>query len=328
MRAIFFLNRISIVFAAIAAMSGAAEAGDYPSRPIAIIVPFTAGGSADTIARILADRMQSSLGQPVRVENISGAGGTIGIEKVVRAAPDGYTALVGNWSSNVGAPAIYPISFDIFKDLQPVSRLTDAPLMLIGRKTLPASNLEELIDWLRAHPDSASAATIGIGSASQLCAIDLQNNSGTHFELVPYRGGAPAIQDILGGQVDIMCGEASGMLPHVRAKSVTAFAVVKSTRWFAATDIPTTAEMGLPSLDLAFWHGLWLPANTPSSIVAKFNIAVRDALADPTVRQRIHDVGQELPPLEQQSPEGLAAFHKASTERWWPVIKAAKLRPE
>ncbi len=325
---IFCRNSISMAFAAIAAMSGAAAAQDYPSRPIAIIVPFTAGASADTIARILAERMQSSLGQPVRVENISGAGGTIGIEKVVRAAPDGYTALVGNWSSNVGAPAIYPIAFDIFKDLQPVSRLTDVPLMLIGRKSLPASNLRELIDWLRAHPDKASAATIGIGSASQLCAVDLQNNSGSHFQLVPYRGGAPAIQDVLGGQVDIMCGEASGMLPHVRARSVTAFAVVKGTRWFAAPDIPTTAELGLPNLDLTFWHGLWLPASTPPSIVARLNAAVQDALADPTVRQRIHDVGQEMPPLEQQSPEGLAAFHKASTDRWWPVINAAKLRPE
>lgn len=320
------LFRISIVSAAV--ISGVAKAQDYPSRPIAIVVPFTAGASTDTIARILADRMQNSLGQPVRVENISGAGGTIGVEKVVRAAPDGYVALVGNWTSNVGAPAIYPISYDIFKDLQPVSRLTDVPLMLIGRKSLPASNLAELIDWLRAHPDSASAATIGIGSASQVCAIDLQNNSGTHFQLVPYRGGAPAIQDILGGQIDIMCGEASGMLPHVRANSVTAFAVVKDTRWFAAPEIPTTAEMGLPSLDLAFWHGLWLPANTPSSIVAKLNIAVREALADPSVRRRIQDVGQELPPLEQQSPEGLATHHKASTERWWPVIRAAKLRPE
>jgi tripartite-type tricarboxylate transporter receptor subunit TctC len=321
-----FLNWLSIVFAVL--WSGGASAGDYPSRPIAIVVPFPAGASADTLARILADRMQVSLGQPVRIENISGAGGTIGLEKVVRAAPDGYTALVGNWSSNVGAPAIYPISFDVFRDLQPVARLTDVPLMLIGRKSLPATNLPELIGWLRAHPDSASVATIGIGSASQLCAIDLQNNSNTHFQLIPYRGGAPAIQDILGGQVDVMCGEASGMLPHVRANTVTAFAVVKATRWFAAPDVPTTAEMGLPSLELAFWHGLWLPANTPPSIVARLATAVREAFADSGVRRRIQEAGQELPAPEQQSPEGLAAYHKASAERWWPVIKAAKLRPE
>jgi len=325
MRAIF-LNWMSIVFAVLG--SGAASAEDYPSRPIAIVVPFPAGASADTLARILADRMQGSLGQPIRIENISGAGGTIGVEKVVRAAPDGYTALLGNWSSNVGAPAIYPVSFDVFKDLQAVSRLTDVPLMLIGRKSLPATNLPELIDWLRAHSDSASVATIGVGSASQLCAIDLQNNSNTHFQLIPYRGGTPAIQDILGGQVDVMCGEASGMLPHVRAKTVTAFAVLKGTRWFAAPDVPTTAEMGLPSLELAFWHGLWLPANTPPSVVARLAVAVREALADPVVRQRIKDRGQELPALEQQSPEGLAVYHKASAERWWPVIKAAKLRPE
>jgi tripartite-type tricarboxylate transporter receptor subunit TctC len=317
---------MGIVFAVLG--SGAASAEDYPSRPIAIVVPFPACASADTLARILADRMQGSLGQPIRIENISGAGGTIGVEKVVRAAPDGYTALLGNWSSNVGAPAIYPISFDVFKDLQAVSRLTDVPLMLIGRKSLPATNLPELIDWLRAHSDSASIATIGVGSASQLCAIDLQNSSNTRFQLIPYRGGAPAIQDILGGQVDVMCGEASGMLPHVRARTVTAFAVLKGTRWFAAPDVPTTAEMGLPSLELAFWHGLWLPANTPPSIVARFAVAVREALADPVVRQRIKDAGQELPALEQQSPEGLAAYHRASAERWWPVIKAAKLRPE
>ena len=321
-----FLNWIGIVLALLA--SGAAGAESYPLRPVAIVVPFPAGASADTLARILADRMQVSLGQPVRIENISGAGGTIGVEKVVRAVPDGYTALLGNWSSNVGAPAIFPISYDVFRDLQPVSRLTDVPLMLIGRKSLPAASLPELIDWLRAHSDKASIATIGVGSASQLCAIDLQNNSHTHFQLIPYRGGTPAIQDILGGQVDIMCGEASGMLPHVRAGTVTAFAVVKSTRWFAAPEVPTTAEMGLPSLELAFWHGLWLPANTPSSIVARLAAAVKDALADPAVRQRIRDVGQELPALDQQSPEGLAAYHKASTEHWWPIIKTAKLRPE
>jgi tripartite-type tricarboxylate transporter receptor subunit TctC len=328
MTARFLFIKTGLVFATLVSMVLGAAAQDYPTRPITLVVPFPAGASADILARILAERMKTFLGQPVIVENVSGAGGTIGIEKVVRAAPDGYTGLIGNWTSHVGGPAVYPVTFDIIKDLQPVSRLTDVPLLLIGRKSLPVANLTELIAWLRSRPGAASAATIGVGSASQVCAIDLQNNAGARFQLVPYRGGAPAIQDVLGGQIDIMCGEASGMLPHVRAGTVTAFAVVQSARWFAAPEIPTTAEAGLPNLELSFWHGLWLPAQTPAPIVAKLTAAVQDAFADPNVRRRLAEVGQELPPLEQQTPMGLAAFHKASIDRWWPVIRAANLRPE
>ncbi|MGZ3411175.1 MAG: Bug family tripartite tricarboxylate transporter substrate binding protein [Xanthobacteraceae bacterium] len=322
------LRSAGVALAAIVGMALTAAAQDYPSRPITLVVPFPAGASADLLARILGERLNTLLKQPVIVENISGAGGTLGVEKVVRAAPDGYTALIGNWSSNVGGPAVYPVTLDIIKDLQPVSRLTDVPLMLIGRKSLPATNLSELVAWLSSRAGAASAATIGVGSASQLCAIDLQNKTGARFQFVPYRGGAPAIQDVLGGQIDIMCGEASGMLPHVKAGTVTPFAVVQDMRWFAAPDIPTTAEAGLPSLELSFWHGLWLPAGTPAPVVEKLAAAVRDAFADPGVRRRLADVGQELPPLDQQTPAGLAAFHKASIERWWPVIRAANLRPE
>jgi len=320
--------RISITLAAVTSVASGVNAQGYPSRPITFVVPFPAGASADILARILADRMKTTLGQPIKIENIPGASGTIGLGHVVRAAPDGYTAIVGNWTSNVGAPAVYPTSFDILTDLQPVSRLTDVPLMLIGRKGLPANNLAELIDWLKVHSNKASAATIGIGSASQVCAIDLQNNTGTQFQMVPYRGGTPAIQDVLGGQVDIMCGEASGMLPHVRSGSVHAYAVVKKTRWFAAPEIPTTEEAGLPSLEITFWHGLWLPKSTPLSIVATLNAAVREAFTDSAVQQRLHEVGQELPAPDQQSPAALGAFYKASIERWWPVIKAANLRPD
>jgi tripartite-type tricarboxylate transporter receptor subunit TctC len=318
---------LGVVFALWGTASGV-TAQEYPSRAISIVVPFPPGASGDIIARILANRMQVTLGQPVIVENVVGAGGTLGINRVVRAEPDGYTALIGNWSSNVGAPAIYPVTFNVLTDLQPVSRLTDVPLMLIGRKSLAPKTLAELTLWLRQSGNSATVATIGIGSASQLCAIDLQNTTKTTVKMVPYRGGAAAIQDVLGEQVDVMCGEGSGMLPHVRAKTVTPYAVIQTKRWFAAPDIPTTAEMGLPNFDLVFWHGLWLPRRTPLAIVAKMNAAVREAFSHPPTLQSIRDAGQELPAVEQQSPEGLAAYYKSSTERWWPVIKAANLRPE
>jgi tripartite-type tricarboxylate transporter receptor subunit TctC len=312
--------------AALPAVSRAARAQAYPSRPLTMIVPFPAGGATTTLARILAEHMKETLGQPVVVENVAGAGGSLGVSRSARAAPDGYTLSFGNWASHVGAGAVYPVAYNALTDFEPVARVADTPLWVVARKDLPASDLKELIAWLKANPEKASAATVGPGSGSHLCGIYLQNNTGTRFQFVPYRGGAPAMQDLVAGQVDMMCDMSSNSLPHVRGGQIKALAVMAKSRWFAAPDVPTVDEMGVPGVYVSFWHGLWVPKGTPADIVAALNGAVVKALADATVRQRFVDQGQEIPPRDQQTPQALAAYHKADIERWWPLIKAANIK--
>jgi tripartite-type tricarboxylate transporter receptor subunit TctC len=314
--------------AMLTAATGVAEGQVHPSRPITIVVPFPPGGAATTLARLLAEHMRGSLGQPVIIENVPGAGGTIGVGRVARAAPDGSMLSFGNWASHVGASAVYPVQYDVLKDLAPVARIADTPLWMVARNSLPANDLRELVAWLKSNPDKASAATVGAGSAPHLCAIYLQNNTGTRFQTVPYRGGAPAMQDLAGGQVDFMCDMAGNSLPHVRGGTIKALAVMAKTRWFAAPEVPTVDEMGVAGIHVSIWHGLWTAKDTPREIVAKLNGAVVDALASPTVRQRFKEQGQEIPPRDEQSPEALAAYHKAEIEKWWPMIKAAGVKPE
>ncbi len=303
-----------------------AQAQSFPSKPVTMIVPFPAGGGSDILARIVADKMKVALGQPVIVENVGGAGGTIGTTRVARSAPDGYTIGFGQWTSHVGAGALYPLTFDLLKDLAPISRLTLARLWIIGRPDLPAKDLKELLAWLKANSNKASAATIGVGSGTQLCLVDLQNNAGATIQMVPYRGMAPALQDLLAGTIDLTCPEAGQTLAQYRAGKIKAFAVMGKTRWFAAPDVPSTDEAGAPGLDMTFWYGLWAPAGTPKDVIAKLNAAVVDALADPTVRKRLSDQGHEFLPRGQLVPEALAAFHKAEIEKWWPIIKAAGIK--
>jgi tripartite-type tricarboxylate transporter receptor subunit TctC len=317
---------LAVGAAALPAVSRVARAQAYPSRPLTMIVPFPAGGATTTLARILAEHMKETLGQPVVVENVAGAGGSIGVSRSARAAPDGYTLSFGNWASHVGAGAVYPVAYNALTDFEPVARVADTPLWVVARKDLPASDLKELIAWLKANPDKASAATVGPGSGSHLCGIYLQNNTGTRFQFVPYRGGAPAMQDLVAGQVDMMCDMSSNSLPHVRGGQIKALAVMAKSRWFAAPDVPTVDEMGVPGVYVSFWHGLWVPKGTPADIVAAINAAVVKALADATVRQRFVDQGQEIPPSDQQTPPALAAYHKADIERWWPLIKAANIK--
>jgi tripartite-type tricarboxylate transporter receptor subunit TctC len=310
------------------AVSGTANAQVYPARPVTIIVPVPPGGVADPIARILADHMTITLHQPVVVENVTGAGASVGVGRAARAAPDGYTLSIGNWLSHVGASAVYPVAYDVLTDFAAVSLLTNSPMLITARKDFPANDLKELIAWLKANPDKASAATVGAGSASHVSAVYFQRATGTRFQFVPYRGGGPAIQDEVAGHVDLMINEGTGALPYVLGREIKTYAVLATSRWFAAPDIPTSEEMGVPGANISFWHGLWVPKATPQDIVVKLNAAIVDALADATVRRRLTAIGQEIFPRDKQTAEALYAFHKAETEKWWPIIKAAGIKAQ
>ena len=318
---------IALAFAIVAAV-GSASAQSYPSRPVTVIVPFAAGGVTDIVARIVSERMKTALGQSVIIENVSGAGGTIGVTRLFRAAPDGYTLVVGQWTSHVGAGAMYPVPFDYLNDFEPVSMLSVAPLWIVGRSGLPAKDLRELIAWLKANPDKASAATTGLGSGIHMCLVYFQNMTGTKFPLAPYRGAAPLMQDMLAGQIDLSCPEAGQTLPQYRAGSIKAYAVLTEKRWFAAPDVPTIDEAGVPGLHFPFWHAIWAPKGTPKDVIARLNAAVVETLADAGMRQRFNELGHEIAPREQQSPAALGAYHKAEIDKWWPIIKAANIKLE
>jgi tripartite-type tricarboxylate transporter receptor subunit TctC len=326
------MRRLNLAFAALTftftfAIAGTASAQTYPSRPISVVVPFPPGGQVDSVARLLIDRMRTALGQPLIIENLGGASGTIGTGRGVRAAPDGYTLSMGNWTSHLGGPAMYPITYDILQDLEPVSMLLVSPTVIVGRHSLPPNTLQELIAWLKANP--ATAATVGAGSPGHVSGIHFQNVTGTRIQFVPYRGGGPANQDLLGGQVDLRIGaEASQMLPYIRSGRTKAYAVMSKTRWAVAPEVPTTDEAGVPGIQIALWTGLWAPKGTPKDIVARLNAAVGETLADPAVRQRVASVGFDIPTPDQLTPGALAAYHKAETEKWWPIIKAANLKAE
>src|SRR5689334_3178416 len=320
---------ITLAAGALGAWPRSARAQSFPVRPITIIVPFAAGGPTDTLARVLGDHMRASLGQPVIVENVTGGGTTIGVARAARAEPDGYTICVGTWTSHVGSAATYQVQYDIQKDFTPVALLPIAPTMIIGRSTLPAGNLPELIAWLKANPGKASSGTIGAGSPSHVLGVLFKQKTDTQFEFVPYRGATPAMQDLIAGQIDLRFGsEASQTLPYLHNKSIKAFAILGQRRWSAAPDIPTIDEGGVPGLHLPFWNGMWAPGGTPADIIAKLNGAVRKALGDPAVQQRLTRIGLEIPPPQDQSPEALGALQKAEIDKWWPVIKAAGIKAQ
>jgi tripartite-type tricarboxylate transporter receptor subunit TctC len=298
----------------------------FPSKPITLIVPFAAGGPTDTLARILAEPLKQSLGQAILVEDVTGAGGTIGLARAARAAPDGYTVILGNWTSHVGGPALYPIQQDVLQDFEPVARLPVSRLWVTGKTGFPAKDAAELVAWLKANPNKASFGTVGAGSAVHICGIYLQNATGTQFQFVPYRGAAPAYQDLIAGNIDLTCMDASAGLAYQRSGRIKAYAVAGNGRWTPAPDVPTLSEAGVAGMDLTFWNGLWAPRGTPKELVVKLNLAVVDAFADAKMRQRMADLGMEIPRREQQTPEALGAYHKAETEKWWPIIKAAGIK--
>jgi tripartite-type tricarboxylate transporter receptor subunit TctC len=314
--------------AVLPAGSRIAEAQAYPTRPITIVVPYAAGGATDTIGRVMAERMKRSLGQPVIVENATGAGGTIAVGRVARAAPDGYTLSLGHNGSHVMTGATYALQYDLLNDFEPVALISTYPEVIVAKRTMPANNLKGLIAWLKANPDRASVGTGGNGSIAHVIGVLFRNETGTRFQFVPYRGIAPAIQDLVAGQIDMAISDPVASMPQVRAGTIKAYGVTTRTRMLSAPDIPTLDEAGLPGFDTSVWHGLWLPKGTPKNIVAKLNAAVMDALADPKVRARLADLGQEVFPPERQTQEALLALQKAEIEKWWPIIKAAGIKAE
>jgi tripartite-type tricarboxylate transporter receptor subunit TctC len=325
--------RTLVVAIALAASLGAvtgATAQTYPARPITMIVPFAAGGPNDTIGRILAERMRAPLGQPVVVENVVGANGTIGVGRAARAAPDGYTPGIGGFNSHVVNGAVYALKYDALKDFDPVSLISSSGGgLIVARKTLPADDLKGLIAWLKVNPDTATAGNPGAGSSVQLSAILFQNMTGTRFQHVPYRGGGPAMLDLVAGQIDmIIAADVITSVTQVRAGTIKAYAVAGKSRLPAVPDVPTSDQAGLPGFYSTPWYGFWVPAGTPRSVVAKLNAAVTEALADATVRARLADIGQQVFPREQQTPEALTALQKADIAKWWPIIKAAGIKGE
>ena len=306
-----------------AVVCNAAES--WPTRPITIVVPFAAGGPTDTLSRLLGERMRGALGQTVIVENVAGASGSIGVGRVARAAADGYTIGIGQWDTHVVNGAIYRLQYDLLKDFEPVSLLPSNPQLIVTKNALPASNLLQLIAWLKANPDKASQGTAGAGSAAHVSGAYFQKTTGTRFQFVPYRGAGPAMQDLVAGQIDLMFDQASNALPHIRAGKIKAHAVTASARLAAAPEIPTVDEAGLPGFHVSIWRGFWAPQGTPKAVIDKLNAAVVETLADAQVRRRLDELGQTIPPREQQTPQALGAHHRAEIERWWPVIKAAKI---
>ena len=303
-------------------------AQDYPARPITVVVPFPAGGPSDTLVRILGEQMRGTLGQPIVIENVAGASGSIGVGRVARAAPDGYTLILGSWVTHVVNGVVYALKYDVVNDFEPISLIATNPLLIVAKKATPADKLSELIAWLKANPDKATQGTTGAGSALHVAGVFFQKETGARLPFVAYRGGALAMQDLVSGQIDMMIDVAANSLPQVQAGSIKAYAVTDKRRLAAAPTIPTVDEAGLPGLYVSIWFALWAPKDTPKDIVAKLNAAVAGALADGAVCQRLADLGQEIAPREQQTPEALGTYHKAEIDRWWPIIKAANIKAE
>jgi tripartite-type tricarboxylate transporter receptor subunit TctC len=308
--------------------AGAATPDTYPSHPITMVLPFSAGGPTDALARIITARMQDLLGQSVIIENVTGAAGTIGVGRVARAAPDGYTVSVGPMNSHVLTGAIYRLPFDLLRDLEPVALLASNPSVVVSKKAVPAKDLKELIAWVEANPDNVLAGTSGVGAATHLGGILFETLTGTHIRFVPYRGTSQAMQALVAGQIDLIFDQLSSSLPQLQEGTIKSYAVMSKTRALAAPDIPTVDEAGLPGLYLPVWNGMWVPKGTPRSIIDKLNHAVVESLADPTVRKRLADIGLEIYPRDQQTPEALHAYQAAEIEKWWPIVKAAGIKAE
>jgi tripartite-type tricarboxylate transporter receptor subunit TctC len=324
MKALFFTCVLAVIFS----FNSIATAQTYPSRPITIVVPFAAGGPTDTLARIVSDPMRKLLGQTVVVENVTGAGGSIAVGRVARATPDGHTLSIGHWGSHVVNGAYYTLPFDLLTDLEPVAMIASNPQVIISKLAVPAKNLKELIAWSKSNQDKLLVGTGGVAASAHMGGIYFQNAIGAKFQYVHYRGGAPALQALLSGEVDLYVTQVSGAVTFTRAGKIRAYAVTAKTRQEAAPEIPTVDEAGLPGLYTSVWHAVWAPKGTPKDIIAKLNATFVETLADTTVRKRFGDLGQEIPSREELTPQALAAYHKAEIDKWWPLIRATGLKAD
>ena len=319
------------VWAALIALlisGGSALAENFPSHPITIIVPFSAGGPSDAMARVLAERMKATLGEALLIENVTGAGGSIGVGRAVRSPPDGYTISFGHLGTHVANGAIYKLGYDLVTDLEPVVLLPSNPMIVVSTNAVPAKSLKELIEWLKARPAPATAGTAGAGSGSHIAGLYFENVTGIKLQYVPYRGTAPAMNDLIAGQIDLIVDQTSNSIAQVRAGNIRAYAVTADKRVEQASDVPTADEAGLPGFHMTLWSGLWVPKDTPKDIVAKLNASAVDALNDPAVRRQLENLGLQMPPADQLSPEALGSWQKAEIAKWWPMIKAANVKVE
>jgi tripartite-type tricarboxylate transporter receptor subunit TctC len=317
---------MAVAFAATCA-AASVNAQSFPTRAVTILVPLAPGGSTDTIARIMVEGMRPHLGTLI-VENSPGAGGSTGVIRVARSAPDGYTVQIGQWGTNVASGAVYNLPIDLLTDLEPVALLCTQPFMIVGKKALAANNLKELIDWAKANPGKVMVGNAGIGSPGHVAGVFFQNTIGAQFQFIPYRSAGPASQDLLAGNIDLMMDTAATTGPHVRNGLLKGYAMASNKRSLAMPDVPTVDEAGLPGFHFYFWHALWVPKATPKDVIAKLNEAAVKALADPLIRKRLIDIGQELYPPEMSSPDALGKFQRAEIEKWWPVIKAAGIKAQ
>ena len=321
---------LTVMVAALVGLAGTgmAAAQGYPTHAMTMIVPFPAGGATDTLARFLGERMRGILGQPVIIENVAGAAGSLGVGRAVRSAADGYTLSIGTSTTHMLTGGLYALQFDLLKDLEPIIQIGSAPLLIVGKKSLPAEDLKGLIGYLKANPDKASVGIAGVGATGHLTGISFQKETGTRFQFVPYRGNAPAMQDLLAEQIDFMIEPSSNFKSLVGAGSVRPYAITGRTRLPSSPDIPTADEAGLRGFFASLWYGLWVPRDTPKDIIARLNATMVQVLAEPMVRKRFDELGIEITPLAQQSPEALRALQKAESERWWPIIKASNIKAE
>jgi tripartite-type tricarboxylate transporter receptor subunit TctC len=320
------MRRLVVAVLAMLAFTGVAFAQNYPSHPITIIVPFSAGGPSDAMARILAERMKTSLGETILIENVTGAGGSIGVGRAVRSPPDGYTISFGHLGTHVANGAIYKLGYDLVADLEPVVLLPSNPMIIVSKNAVPAKSLKELLEWLKSRPTPPTAGTAGAGSGSHIAGLYFENLSGIKLQYVPYRGTAPAMNDLVAGQIDIIVDQTSNSISQVRAGTIRGYAVTDDKRVASAPDIPTTDEAGLPGFHMTLWSGLWVPKDTPTDIVAKLNAATVEALSDPSVKKQLENLGLQMPPKDQLSSKALGAWQRAEIAKWWPMIKAANVK--
>lgn len=310
---------VALSLAILAGIAGA-QAQNYPTRPITLVVPFPPGGSTDAAARILAERMRAPLGQPVVIENIGGAGGSIGVGRVARAAPDGYTFDIGQWDTHVGS-IIYKLDYDLEKDFEPIGLVSNNPQLLVAKNDLPANTVGELVTWMKANPGKINF--VNQNAAANVSGVLFENLTKQKVQFIPYRGAGPAMTDLISGTVDLLVVQGAVALPQIRAGKIKALANLSAQRSASMADIPTADETGVPGLYMSGWFGFWAPKGTPKDIIAKLNAATVEALADPAIQKRFSDLGLDVAPREQQTPEGLAALQKAEIAKWWPIIKEA-----